>query len=76
MKAKDEARWDQRLEELRLVAEANGGVAEVSVGEPERVALRTWCNRQALPRTTIKLTANILHVDGNQTGRGQYRDKQ
>ena len=42
-----EAAWDQKLEELRLFAEANGGVAHVSKGDPERPELGTWCDNQA-----------------------------
>ena len=46
MSTKDAA-WDQRLEELRQVAVANGGVAHVSTLDPERSALGVWCMNQA-----------------------------
>jgi hypothetical protein len=42
-----EALWDQRLEELRLVATANGGVAHVPRRDPEQPELGVWCNTQA-----------------------------
>ena len=42
-----EAAWDQRLKELRQVAEANGGVAHVSRLDPDRPALGVWCMTQA-----------------------------
>ena len=42
-----EAAWDQRLEELRLVAKANGGVAHVPRSDPEWQALGAWCHMQA-----------------------------
>ena len=41
-----EAAWDQSFEELRLVAEGNGGEAHVSRGDPERPELALWCSRQ------------------------------
>ena len=42
-----DANWDQRLEELRLVAAANGGVAHVPKGNLERPELGEWCHHQA-----------------------------
>ena len=42
-----EAAWDQRLEELRLVAEGNGGVANVLETDPDRSELGVWCSNQA-----------------------------
>ena len=39
--------WDKSLEELRLVAEANGGVAHVPQRDPERPELGLWCMTQA-----------------------------
>ena len=42
-----EAAWDKSFEELRLVAEANGGVAHVSQLDTERRALGKWCDNQA-----------------------------
>ncbi|KAJ1472545.1 hypothetical protein T484DRAFT_1839932 [Baffinella frigidus] len=47
-----DAAWDQRLEELRLFKEGTGGVAHVSQGDPERMALGEWCMTQ---RKTEKL---------------------
>ena len=38
--------WDERLEELRLVAEANGGKAHVPQGDSERPGLGVWCMTQ------------------------------
>ena len=38
---------DQRLEELRLFAEGNGGVAHVSRTDPDRPELGEWCHTQA-----------------------------
>jgi len=39
----NDAKWDQSWEELRMVAEGNGGVANVSEKDPERPALGKWC---------------------------------
>ena len=39
--------WEQSLEELRLVAEGNGGVANVSRTDMERPGLGKWCSNQA-----------------------------
>ena len=41
-----EAAWDKSFEELRLVAKANGGVAHVPQGDPERPKLGLWCMTQ------------------------------
>ena len=41
-----DAAWDQRLEELRLFAEANRGVANVPRDDPEHPALGDWCHSQ------------------------------
>ena len=42
-----DAAWEQSLEELRLVAEASGGVAHVLWTDPERPGLARWCAYQA-----------------------------
>jgi len=42
-----DAKWDQSLEELRLVAAGNGGLANVSKKDPQRPELGKWCERQA-----------------------------
>ena len=42
-----ETAWDQSLEKLRLVSEANGGVAHVSTLDPARRILGVWCMHQA-----------------------------
>ncbi|KAJ1467830.1 hypothetical protein T484DRAFT_2317421, partial [Baffinella frigidus] len=41
----DDAKWNTRLEELRLIAAGNGGVVHVSQGYPE-LKLGAWCNNQ------------------------------
>ncbi|KAJ1472546.1 hypothetical protein T484DRAFT_1975134 [Baffinella frigidus] len=38
--------WEQSFGELRLFAKANGGVAHVPQGDPERVELGGWCTNQ------------------------------
>ncbi|KAJ1486856.1 hypothetical protein T484DRAFT_1890083 [Baffinella frigidus] len=43
---KQDMNWSQRLEELRVVAEGNGGDAHVPQGDPERPQLGTWCATQ------------------------------
>ena len=43
----NDAKWDRRLEELRLVAEANGGKADVPQGDPVQPELGRWCAKQA-----------------------------
>ena len=45
--SKYDAKWDRQLEELRLVAAANGGKANVPEGDPERPELGPWCKNQA-----------------------------
>jgi len=61
------------LEELRLVAEGNGGVANVPEGSSERKDLGKWCSKQARPPPPARqLTRHALHADGNQLGRDQY----
>ena len=44
-----DALWNQRLEELIKIAEANGGEANVSQtrGPTERAVLGRWCRKQA-----------------------------
>ena len=63
-----EAAWDQRLEELRLFAEGNEGVAHVSDGDPERPELGTWCRNQVrcpCPRMAVGWTGQALYLAAN-----------
>ena len=57
-----EAAWNQRLEELRLFAEGNGGVAHVSTTDPEQPELGSWCHKQARrPSPARQLTEPGTH---------------
>ncbi|KAJ1486431.1 hypothetical protein T484DRAFT_1789583 [Baffinella frigidus] len=40
--SRNDAAWDERLEELRLFAQGNGGLANVSQRDPERPGLGRW----------------------------------
>jgi hypothetical protein len=42
-----DAAWEERREELRLVAAANGGKAHAKHSDPERKHLAAWCTKQA-----------------------------
>ncbi|KAJ1484817.1 hypothetical protein T484DRAFT_1795854 [Baffinella frigidus] len=52
---KNNAAWDQRLEELRLFKEIHGGDAEVSRKNLEWPGLGVWCNRQRQFEKTGKM---------------------
>ena len=43
----NDARWNKRLDELRLFAKNNGGKAHVPQRDPERRELGNWCMTQA-----------------------------
>jgi hypothetical protein len=45
--SKNDAQWNKRLEELRQVANANGGKANVPQRNLEQPALGNWCMTQA-----------------------------
>jgi hypothetical protein len=44
-----EAAWNQRLAELRLFKEANGGTLDVPWKDEEWPGLAAWCTKQVRP---------------------------
>jgi len=63
------ARWNKRFEELRLVARANGGSANVPQRDPVRPELGNWCMTQV--RRSSPARQLIEEVKFKDIGRGQ-----
>ena len=67
--SKHDARWKMRLEELRQVANANGGKANVPQRNREQPELGNWCMTQV--RRSSPARQLIEEVKFKDIGRGQ-----